>query len=272
MILFVTTRTTTGGHHQQNCSRISPLLFVLFFLTSLITLTQTAAVRPLLRLGVSFSPAGLLTPFHLGASYQLQQLGLITPHVALAGASGGALAAVTTALEVSQQEDSSGRGSGRGSGPPRVWEVSPLEGSVYISKQCRDYGARLTLRKALDEVLAKTLPADIHPSRFGCPPTQATEREIIISPYRASLTQLDPYRSRPTGSEVEYDVITPDLLDETAWPFSLPEILRMSFTAPASSRDPSRPISDDEIVEKYEKLYRAGQEAVTVWHATKKAW
>jgi hypothetical protein len=50
--------------------------------------------------GVCFSPAGLLTPFHLGASHRLQQLGLLNAETALSGASGGALAAVTSALNV----------------------------------------------------------------------------------------------------------------------------------------------------------------------------
>lgn len=35
--------------------------------------------------GISFSPAGLLTPFHIGASFQLKKLGIIESTTALAG-------------------------------------------------------------------------------------------------------------------------------------------------------------------------------------------
>ena len=54
--------------------------------------------------GISFSPAGLLTPFHFGASYRLQELGLLTSSTALAGASGGAIASVMSALFSVYQE------------------------------------------------------------------------------------------------------------------------------------------------------------------------
>jgi predicted acylesterase/phospholipase RssA len=102
-----------------------------------------------IRNGVSFSPAGLLTPFHLGASSALQKLGWLTPECALAGASGGALAAVTSALEVSNCRNKSEG-------------FNPLAASIFVAQECRDKGARLTLRTALDEVLDKTLPADVH--------------------------------------------------------------------------------------------------------------
>jgi hypothetical protein len=39
-------------------------------------------------LGIAFSPAGLLTPFHLGASQQLVNLRILSESTALSGASG----------------------------------------------------------------------------------------------------------------------------------------------------------------------------------------
>ena len=109
-------------------------------------------------MGVSFSPAGLLTPFHIGASFQLRKLGFIKSNTALAGSrcsllifmktgfvltvtnnyySGGALAAVTTALNIEPADS--------------------LRFCRYIAQRCRDEGPRLTLRKALDEVLDEVI-------------------------------------------------------------------------------------------------------------------
>lgn len=58
--------------------------------------------KQMINLGVSFSPAGLLTPFHMGVRYALEssQLDLITPHTPTGGASGGALTAITLALDI----------------------------------------------------------------------------------------------------------------------------------------------------------------------------
>jgi hypothetical protein len=98
--------------------------------------------------GVSFSPAGLLTPYHIGASKCLVDLGVITSECGLAGSSGGALAAVTSALLCHIEKNS--------------MPLNPLEASVYVAQQCRDFGGRGTLRTALDTVLEKLLPEDVH--------------------------------------------------------------------------------------------------------------
>lgn len=45
-------------------------------------------------LGFSFSPAGLLFPYHLGVATRLREAGIIRPRTPLAGSSAGALAAV----------------------------------------------------------------------------------------------------------------------------------------------------------------------------------
>ncbi|RYH14676.1 hypothetical protein EON65_33230 [archaeon] len=362
----------------------------------------------LIKYGVSFSPAGLLTPFHIGASAQLQKFGIITPDTALAGSSGGALAAVTTALETSSDMQ-------------RTAENDPLNASIYVAKRCRDYGARLTLRQALDEVLNNVLPINVHTilstraapviisytevnvnpwnptwdaitswfsqftqftdpfasnssansnktsfrsqeserqvtlfdvrsiltpqyvnvfnskqdviecllascnipfyfngnnlcitargkdcidgffgvslNRFGCPHTPAKEREILICPYSPKLVQLNPNRpirvpnismktflasyraivnninralnmppeasnavppltanlpvedpnidTEDYSNKVQYDIISPDLLDAEFWPFSTQEVIKMSLTCPDSSKNPELPISDE---------------------------
>ena len=94
------------------------------------------------KVGISFSPAGLLTPFHLGAVYQLRKCSMIDCEVTLAGSSGGALAAVTTALNID--------------------EYSSLQSCVEIAKFCRENGAFASLRGALDEQMHKILPLDAH--------------------------------------------------------------------------------------------------------------
>ena len=94
------------------------------------------------KLGISFSPAGLLTPFHLGASAELRESQLLTDSVALAGSSGGALAAVCAGLDVDV--------------------FSSLEACSAIARRCRDLGHFGQLRPALDEQLYRILPQDAH--------------------------------------------------------------------------------------------------------------
>eukprot|EP00601_Ochromonadales_sp_CCMP2298_P002405 CAMPEP_0173189718 /NCGR_PEP_ID=MMETSP1141-20130122/11953_1 /TAXON_ID=483371 /ORGANISM="non described non described, Strain CCMP2298" /LENGTH=324 /DNA_ID=CAMNT_0014113763 /DNA_START=126 /DNA_END=1097 /DNA_ORIENTATION=+ len=279
--------------------------------------------RPMPRLGVSFSPAGLLTPFHIGAAEQLKEYKLLSNCTALAGSSGGALAAATSGLGISAED--------------------AIYCSLYVAQRCRDEGPRLTLRTALDKVLEDVLPPDAHeilnnrasncyiayteitpslqpqfvyrfkdkadlisvlrascnipfyfngnslavgvrgtkgvdgfftmsPNRFGCPDTGATEREILVTPFSASLIGLSPELTRPRGSTLQYDVISPDLLTSSpeiltkkCWPFNFLEVVRMSVGAPASKLTPGQPISDSELEATYNTLFLAGREAVRQW-------
>ena len=89
-------------------------------------------------LGVSFSPAGLLTPYHLGVAYQLSSMNFITKETSLAGSSGGALAAATSALDID----------------PMV----SLKACCDIAEQCLELGTWGTLQQALDEKLTYILP------------------------------------------------------------------------------------------------------------------
>jgi hypothetical protein len=106
-------------------------------------ITSATAINQKL-LGVSFSPAGLLTPYHLGASFALKRLGLISQSTSVSGASGGALAAVTTALNIGH--------------------IEGLDGCEYIAERCRAEGTRYTLKVALNKVLEDLIPVDSHTS------------------------------------------------------------------------------------------------------------
>ena len=89
-------------------------------------------------MGVTFSPAGLLTPYHLGVAARLRERGFITAETALAGASGGALAAAITALEIPSADS--------------------LEACSRIARRCRDEGTYRTLALALNDELESLIP------------------------------------------------------------------------------------------------------------------
>jgi hypothetical protein len=113
---------------------------LIYILLVMLSSSRSSMVRRIPEVGVSFSPAGLLTPFHIGVSNELQRLGVVGPDTVLAGASGGSLAATTTALGISSE--------------------SALDACCYIASRCRDEGTRLTLRLALDVILDRVLPAE----------------------------------------------------------------------------------------------------------------
>ena len=79
--------------------------------------------------GVSFSPAGLLTPFHLGASARLKEAGVIRETTSLTGTSGGAIVAAVTALGLAPEDS--------------------LAACNRIAQKCRDLGTYRTLSTSL---------------------------------------------------------------------------------------------------------------------------
>jgi hypothetical protein len=92
-------------------------------------------------LGFSFSPGGLLLPYHLGVLASLSYHGYITSHTPLAGSSAGAIAVAAHACEV----------------PSNV----ALQASMRISSQCSPlFLARGQLMPSLRHELAKLLPPD----------------------------------------------------------------------------------------------------------------
>ena len=111
------------------------IVLVLFILPTCNTSTLKNSI------GVSFSPAGFLTPFHLGVSEYLAGIGVISSRTQLSGSSGGALAAVCAGLDINREA---------------------LQATCSVAKRCRDLGNFATLRGALDEALDNIMPEDSH--------------------------------------------------------------------------------------------------------------
>lgn len=94
------------------------------------------------RLGVTFSPAGLLTPFHLGVASSLRDNLLISDETALAGSSGGAIVACTEALSMESE--------------------LILDACTKVAIECRNRGTFRTLASALKTQLTSLLPEGSH--------------------------------------------------------------------------------------------------------------
>ena len=134
--------------------------------------------------GVSFTGAGLLTPYHLGVSeYLTKEVKLITDSTLLAGSSGGALAAITTALRLNIGD--------------------ALNACEYIAQECNSKGTRLTLRLALDTILDELLPvnsADIINNRAASCSLSYTEvfpriRSYTIDKFQSKKDLIDCLRA-----------------------------------------------------------------------------
>jgi len=108
--------------------------------TMIIKPTATAATGAI---GFSLSPGGLLYPYHVGILSSLDHYGFLTPHTPLAGASAGAIAAVSHAAQVK----------------PEVC----LDTTVKISEECvRRGGARGRLLPLLEAELDAILDENAH--------------------------------------------------------------------------------------------------------------
>ena len=88
-------------------------------------------------LGFSFTPGGLLFPYYVGAAYELQRLGLLTPNAPLGGSSAGAIVATAVASGLTEAEILDGL-------------------SVLVA----DYRGGTSLRASLRKQLARLLPDD----------------------------------------------------------------------------------------------------------------
>ena len=98
------------------------------------TALASASTPPL---GFSFTPGGLLFPYYVGAAYELQRLGLLTPNAPLGGASAGAIVATAVASGLTEAEILDGL-------------------SVLVA----DYRGGTSLRASLRKQLARLLPDD----------------------------------------------------------------------------------------------------------------
>ncbi|KAJ4964285.1 hypothetical protein NE237_024224 [Protea cynaroides] len=98
-------------------------------------------------LGFSFSPAGLLMPYHLGAAQFLIEKGYIKETTPLAGSSAGAIVCAVIASGASMQD--------------------ALKATKIFAADCRRRGTIFRLGAVLRSVLHKFLPDDVHSRSNG---------------------------------------------------------------------------------------------------------
>ncbi|PNW75545.1 hypothetical protein CHLRE_12g530950v5 [Chlamydomonas reinhardtii] len=92
--------------------------------------------------GFGFSAGGLLFPYFLGISEQLQSMNVLLPETPVAGASAGSIIAVCAKSGLSEEE--------------------LLVAFLDLARDCRQGGTRTRLKSVLRRVLEKALPDDIH--------------------------------------------------------------------------------------------------------------
>eukprot|EP01053_Blabericola_migrator_P004234 Blabericola_migrator_1__4233@NODE_229_length_11083_cov_77_301198_g195_i0_p1_GENE_NODE_229_length_11083_cov_77_301198_g195_i0NODE_229_length_11083_cov_77_301198_g195_i0_p1_ORF_typecomplete_len675_score82_77Patatin/PF01734_22/1_4e07_NODE_229_length_11083_cov_77_301198_g195_i022514275 len=93
-------------------------------------------------IGFSFSPAGLLLPYHLGVIEYLQSHGLLTDEVPLAGASAGAIAVTIAALQI---------------------PIAEIMRAVFrMEAVLRQHGTRGRLKRLVESELRSFLPENCH--------------------------------------------------------------------------------------------------------------
>lgn len=92
-------------------------------------------------LGFSFSVSAMLIPYHLGVILELQEQGYITESTPLSGASGGSIAAVCCAINISMYE--------------------AMEACISLYEDCRKNGTAGRLNQVLERELRKKLPENV---------------------------------------------------------------------------------------------------------------
>lgn len=113
-------------------------------------------------IGFSFSPAGLLLPYHLGVIHCLIYFGILNDHVPLAGASAGAIAVSAVACSV------------------QVRDV--LEALLRAQSNLRATGAARKLHMSLEDQLNATLPENAH-LKINSRPAPVTIAYATVWPY-----------------------------------------------------------------------------------------
>lgn len=92
-------------------------------------------------LGFSFSVSAMLIPYHLGVILELQEQGYINQFTPLSGASGGSIAAICCALDISMYE--------------------AMEACISLYEDCRKNGTAGRLNQVLERELRKKLPDNV---------------------------------------------------------------------------------------------------------------
>lgn len=124
--------------------------------------TMAQVERAVDPLGFSFSPAGLLLPYHLGVADCLEYFGMLTPSTPLAGASAGALAVACSACGVS------------------AWHA--LRVLLRVENLIRQTGAARQLHTVLASELDNLLPPDVH-TRLNTRPGRVTIAYTHVWPF-----------------------------------------------------------------------------------------
>lgn len=207
-------------------------------------------------LGFSFSPGGLLLPYHLGVLASLAHHGYVTPETHLAGSSAGAIAVVAHACHV----------------PPML----ALEASIQISHQCNPvFLAKGQLMPTLQEELHTLLPPnantivnerpgviglahlELFPRTHPVLQTQQFEtRESLIDavcdssmfPY---FTSNKPFRFVERPGHFFPRVVVDGVFTEPLWRFGCPDLeKRLSRTAAPVDRCVNVSVFPMELVDK----------------------
>ncbi|KAJ1607597.1 patatin like esterase [Cryptosporidium canis] len=92
-------------------------------------------------LGFSFSVSAMLIPYHLGVILELQEQGYINQFTPLSGASGGSIAAICCALDISMYE--------------------AMDACISLYEDCRKNGTAGRLNQVLERELRKKLPDNV---------------------------------------------------------------------------------------------------------------
>eukprot|EP00918_Siedleckia_nematoides_P084159 GHVU01184580.1.p1 GENE.GHVU01184580.1~~GHVU01184580.1.p1 ORF type:complete len:822 (-),score=108.07 GHVU01184580.1:22-2307(-) len=117
--------------------------------------------EPGMDVGFSFSPAGLLLPYHLGVVHVLKHTAYITEETSLAGASAGALAVATAASGLAMDE--------------------VFKGISRLAADARAHGTVRRLHSLLGRELEHMMPAEAHETLNG-----------RVAPVIISYTQVLP--------------------------------------------------------------------------------
>lgn len=119
--------------------------------------------------GFSFSAAGLLIPYHLGAAQLLIEKGYIKETTPLAGSSAGAIVCAVIASGATMQE--------------------ALKATKILGENCRLKGTAFRLGTVLREILNRFLPDDVHTRSSGRVRVAVTQ--ILWKPRGLLVDQFD---------------------------------------------------------------------------------